>query len=177
MTREQLEHVIRAAADIADDEEIVVVGSQAILGQFPSAPAPMLVSVEADVYPRNKPERSDLIDGCIGESSPFHDTYGYYAQGVGPGTAVLPQGWESRLVAICNPNTRGATGWCLEVHDLLLAKSVAGRVKDARFLRCAAEHGLACEETLLARLGTLPVSEELRLVIRTRIRAAFRPEG
>jgi hypothetical protein len=49
MTRSQLEHILRAAGDIADDDEIIVVGSQAVLGQFPSAPAELLVSVEADV--------------------------------------------------------------------------------------------------------------------------------
>jgi hypothetical protein len=63
MNRRQLEHLIRASADIADDDEIIVVGSQAVLGEFPDAPADLLVSNEADVYPRNKPERSDLIDG------------------------------------------------------------------------------------------------------------------
>jgi hypothetical protein len=39
VTRAQLEHLLRAAAAIADDDEIVVIGSQAILGQFPEAPA------------------------------------------------------------------------------------------------------------------------------------------
>jgi hypothetical protein len=81
VTRQQIEHVIRAAADIADDDELVVIGSQAILGQFPSAPADLLVSVEADLYPKNHPERADLIDGSIGEGSPFHETFGYYAHG------------------------------------------------------------------------------------------------
>ena len=38
MTRDQLEHVIRAAATIAVDDEIVVIGSQAILGEYPDAP-------------------------------------------------------------------------------------------------------------------------------------------
>ena len=38
MTREQLEHVIRAAAEITGDPEIVVIGSTSILGQFPNAP-------------------------------------------------------------------------------------------------------------------------------------------
>lgn len=38
MTRAQLEHLIRAAAVIADEDQIVVIGSQAILGQFPDAP-------------------------------------------------------------------------------------------------------------------------------------------
>src|SRR5919109_262999 len=82
MTRAQLEHLIRAAADIADDTDIVIIGSQAILGQFPNAPESMRVSMEADLYPLHHRERSDLIDGSIGEVSPFHQTYGYYAQGV-----------------------------------------------------------------------------------------------
>ena len=38
MNRAQLEHVIRAAATIAGDTEIVVIGSQAILGRYPEAP-------------------------------------------------------------------------------------------------------------------------------------------
>ncbi len=47
MTRGQLEHLVRAAATIADDREIVVIGSQAVLGQFPQAPAELLVSVRS----------------------------------------------------------------------------------------------------------------------------------
>ena len=39
MTRSELEHVICAAGAIADDREIVVIGSQSVLGQFPDAPA------------------------------------------------------------------------------------------------------------------------------------------
>lgn len=38
MTRDQLEHAIRAACDVAEDTEVYVFGSQAILGQFPEAP-------------------------------------------------------------------------------------------------------------------------------------------
>ena len=85
MTRTELEHVIRAAADLASDDDIVIVGSQSILGQFPDAPADLRASVEADVYPRHHPERADLIDGSIGEGSPFHATYGYYAAACGNG--------------------------------------------------------------------------------------------
>lgn len=86
------------AADIAADDDIVIIGSQAILGQFPQAPTPLRVSVEADVFPRKHPERADLIDGSIGELSPFHATYGYYAHGVAEATALLPGGWRDRLV-------------------------------------------------------------------------------
>ena len=143
MTRSQLEHIIRAAGTIADDDDIVVVGSQAILGEFPEAPSEFLVSREADVYPRSHPERSDLIDGSIGEGSPFEQVYGYYAHGVGPETSVLPEGWESRLVAVVNANTRFVRGWCLEVHDVALAKLVAGREKDVDFVQSLHRHGMA----------------------------------
>jgi hypothetical protein len=59
MTRSELEHIIRAAGAIAADDVIVVIGSQAILGQHPDAPTALLVSIEADVYPRNKPQLSE----------------------------------------------------------------------------------------------------------------------
>lgn len=98
MTRSELEHVIRAAGAIADDREIVIIGSQAVLGQFPDAPAALRASMEAGVYPRNRPERADLIDGAIGEGSHFHEQFGYYAQGVGEATATCPRvgksGWS-----------------------------------------------------------------------------------
>ena len=170
MTRAQLEHLIRAAATIAQDDEIVVIGSQAILGQFPDAPAELCISVEADLYPKNRPDRADLVDGSIGELSPFHETFGYYAQGVGEETAVLPSGWRDRLVPVRNPNTRGATGWCLEVHDLVISKCVAWREKDQRFVRAAVRHGLVDTEILRERAGeTDVISPKLREALRTRV--------
>jgi hypothetical protein len=60
--------------------------------------------MEADVFPKNRPERSDLIDGSIGEGSPFHETFGYYAQGVGEKTATLPKGRGERLDRIRTEN-------------------------------------------------------------------------
>ncbi|HVS01239.1 MAG TPA: DUF6036 family nucleotidyltransferase [Thermoanaerobaculia bacterium] len=173
MRREDLEHLIRASAQIADDEEIVVIGSQAILGQFPDAPPELLVSDDADLYPRQHPERADLIDGSIGELSPFHLTYGYYAHGVGPETATLPRGWERRLVPIDSSTTPGARGLCLEVHDLLVAKYAAGRPKDRAFARTVAVHGLADRPTLLERLAATELAEESRQRLRSWIEADF----
>ena len=173
MTRQQLEHLIRAAAVIADDDEIVILGSQAILGRHPDAPAALLVSVEADLYPRNHPDRADLIDGTLGELSPFHDTYGYYAQGVGPTTAILPDAWESRLIPICNENTRWATGLCLEPHDLLLAKYAAGRDKDLRFTREAVRSGLVDRAVLEERLSRTVLDEGRRELVAARIARDF----
>ncbi len=169
MTRSQLEHVIRAAATIAEDDEIIVIGSQAILGQFPDPPPELCRSMEADVWPRNRPERWELVDGSIGELSPFHETFGYYAQGVGPETAVLPAGWEARLVLLRTPATRGATGLCLDVHDLVISKYVAGRDKDRDFVRAVLRHRLARPTVLLERLAATPVSAERRTDIAAQI--------
>lgn len=162
MRRDQLEHLIRACADLVDDEDIVVLGSQAILAQHPGAPESMLASTEADVYPRRHPERADVIDGAIGEGSIFQETFGYYAHAVGPETAVAPAGWEERLVPISNANTRGATGWCLEAHDLVLANCVAGRERDWAFAEEAVRHGLVERAELFARLELLPLEPERR---------------
>lgn len=170
MTRAQLEHIIRAATTVADDDELIIVGSQAVLGQFPDAPAELLVSVEADVYPKNHPERWELVDGSLGELSPFHDTFGYYAQGVEPGTATLPRGWESRLVVLCNAATRGAKGLCLEIHDLLLSKYFAARDKDRTYCRVAIARRLAEPATLLARLADMPIDDARKKSIELAVR-------
>jgi hypothetical protein len=177
MTRDELEHIIAAAARIADDDDIIVIGSQAVLGQFPNAPAELCVSMEADVWPRNSPERWELIDGAIGELSMFHDTFGYYAQGVGPETAVLPERWEDRLVPVRTAATRGATGWCLEIHDLLISKYVADREKDRTFVRTAIAHGLIRQATLEERLGVTPISDRRKDDLRRRISRDFKEAG
>ena len=72
MRRIDLEHIIRAAAVVADVEELIIVGSQSILGAYPNAPQKLLVSQEADIYPKQYPERAELIEGAFGELSMFH---------------------------------------------------------------------------------------------------------
>lgn len=167
MRRVELEHIIRAAAEVAGDDELVVVGSQAILGQFPEAPEQMLTSREADVYPKNRPEQADEIEGSLGDGSYFDSSFGYYAHAVGPGTAKAPAGWEGRLVPVQSENTGGATGWCLEAHDLVLSKCAAGRERDWEFAREALRHGLVDPDELQRRSADLPLpSSELERIKR-----------
>ena len=104
MNRQQLEHIIRAAAAITEQDDLVIIGSQAILGQHPDAPEELLVSREADIYAPDAPERSDYIDGALGPDTLFDKTHGYHADGVSRSTASLPAGWNERLIPICNPN-------------------------------------------------------------------------
>jgi hypothetical protein len=170
MNRAALEHILRAAAAVTNEPDIVVVGSQALLGQYPNAPDPLLSSIEADVFPRADPAKSILIDGAIGELSAFHQTFGYYAHGVDETTATLPPGWEQRLVPLRNENTGGATGWCLEVHDLAASKLVAGREKDLNFVQVMLREKMLNPETLAERAASLPVPSDRLQLTRERLR-------
>jgi len=171
MRYEDLLHVVHAAAAISGEAEIVVIGSQSILGSFPeNLPEEMVRSIEADVYPLHAPEKADLIDGAIGDGSQFHAQYGYYAHGVGVTTARPPKGWADRLVRVEVPprvaSTVQAIALCLEPHDLILAKLAANRVRDWEFARAAWRAELLDSEILRQRAETLPVGEELRAIVR-----------
>ena len=143
MKRDELSHIIRAAARILDDPNIVVIGSQSILASYPEAtlPAELVMSIEADMLPLRGDDDADKIDGAIGEGSQFHEEFGIYGQGVGVETSVLPAGWRDRLVPLADSAT-GAVGWCLDPHDLCAAKLIAGREKDLAFVEAAVVHRL-----------------------------------
>lgn len=64
------------------------------------------------------------------------------------------------------------TGWCLEVHDLAIAKTVAGRAKDLDFLRQVLGHRLVDEATLHARLGDTDLDDARRTLAEGRIARA-----
>jgi hypothetical protein len=96
VTRLELEHAIRAACDLADETEVIVFGSQAILGQFPDAPDELRQSAEADIAPKHALDKVDLIDAVLGMDSQFHRLHGFYVHGVPIEAATLPPGWEDR---------------------------------------------------------------------------------
>ena len=174
MRREDLDHVA-AAAQIIGESEFVAVGSQAILAAHPDAPATLLRSQEADIYPRRAPERAIEIEGALGDGSAFQRAFGYYAHGVGPETAKAPLGWQDRLVAIEIPPRPAskvrAVALCLEPHDLVSSKLAANRERDWEFAQEALAARLVDRSVLLERVGDLPVSSELLESITGSLRA------
>lgn len=170
MRREQLEHIIRASGDITDQYEFVIVGSQSLLGSVPNPEAVFTVSMEADIYPLQAPELADEIDGAIGEGSRFHQEFGYYAQGVGPDTALLPKDWMKRVHRVQSGNTKDRVGYCLDVLDLFLAKAAAGREKDREFCMALFEHGYVAPARVLALVSTMPGDEKVQRTLRATIR-------
>ncbi len=134
MKRHELEHVLRAAGSITRHDEFLVMGSQAILASHPHAPNELLVSMEVDVCVPDNPDMADLIEGSIGELSPFHDTFGYYAHGLHLESVVLAPGWRDRLIRVESDQTGGVTGWALHPVDIAISKLAAGRPKDIDFV-------------------------------------------
>jgi hypothetical protein len=155
MTYEELLHAVRAAAEVAHVDELLVFGSQAILLEHPDAVAELRQSVELDAVARKHPERWELIDGALGEDSPFHRTHGFYVHGVGLETATFPEGWEARAVThtLGSPPVRVITP---EVHDLAASKLAAGRDKDFDYVTVLIKHDYVDTRKLLRRVAKLP---------------------
>ncbi len=168
MRRDQLEHAIRTACQILQQSEVIVVGSQAILGTYDESelPAEATMSIEVDILPiadtNDEAARlANLIEGVAGELSPFEELHGFSIDGVDLQTAVLPEGWRDRLVKVQNANTAAPdgqprfTGLCLDKEDLCAAKLVAFREKDRNFVAALIEAGLVDPDVVVARLSAV----------------------
>lgn len=168
MRRDQLEHAIRPACQIIGKPEVIVIGSQAILGTFreEQLPADATMSIEVDILPiagdNDETARlADLIEGVAGEFSPFEQLHGFSIDGVDLTTSALPAGWRDRLVKVQNANTAALdggpqyTGWCLDKEDLCVAKLCAFREKDQNFVAALVHSSLVDLETILTRLATV----------------------
>jgi hypothetical protein len=170
MNRSQLAHLLRAACEITDDPDILVIGSQAILASHDEdeLPAAATASIEADIAFLSDPdeEKADKVDGAIGELSPFHEQFGYYAQGVSVRLAVLPDGWQTRALRWSSSSAARANPLFLEQHDLVVSKLVTLREKDLAFAKALVEAGLVDVPTLRQRVQRLPADVDQRAVDR-----------
>lgn len=166
MRREDLEHLVAEAGKLTGSRRIVVIGSQSVLATFPdNAPWRATMSMEADLFPIDKPDHADRINESLGVLSPFHAEFGYCADGVSIHTARLPEGWRERLVPLPTANTKGYAGLCLEVHDALIGKYYAGRPKDFEFCSAMVAAKLIEGGTMKERLA----ATELRDADRSRM--------
>ncbi|HEV2375449.1 MAG TPA: DUF6036 family nucleotidyltransferase [Streptosporangiaceae bacterium] len=169
MRRDQLEHAVRAACQIINRPEVIVVGSQSILGTFreEELPTDATMSAEIDILPiadsnQETARLADVIERVAGEFSPFEELHGFRIDGVDLQTSALPEGWRDRLVKVQNANTADSTGghqftgWCLNKEDLCVAKLCALREKDRNFVSALLGAGLVDSVVIAARLATVP---------------------
>lgn len=97
---------------------------------------------------------------------PFHEQFGYYAQGVSVSTAVLPLGWSDRMVRWRSDSTGRADAAFLDEHDLVVSKLVAMREKDMVFGQALIEAGFVDVTVLKSRVAELLAELDSRAVAR-----------
>lgn len=139
MKRAELELAILTASRLIQRDELLIIGSQAILGSFDETilPSTATMSQEVDIAPLHDDDKeslSTLIDAGAGEMSPFDIEHGFYLQGVSMRTAYLPEGWASRVVRFSPAGNPHIAGLCLEAHDLCAAKLARSDQKDREFV-------------------------------------------
>lgn len=133
------------------------------------------------MYVPNNNKKSDMVEGSISENSTFHDTHGYYAQAIDETTCTLPQGWQERLILICNENTNYVKGWCLETHDLMISKLAAFREKDIEYFDATVKLKPLNKDTLLERLAathslSTDMKEKISLLVNSKIKTELKNE-
>lgn len=159
MKRDDLIRAIDAACLIIQQDKVIIIGSQSILGSYTEDQLPPRVtqSTEVDIRPLTDDESeslADKLDAAAGEMSDFHTKHDFYIQGVGKKTATLPQGWEDRLIPV-RGEYHNHVGYCLDPHDLCAAKLIANRDKDREFVIALINSG---------HINPVTISERLRRV-------------
>jgi hypothetical protein len=172
MKKREVDHVLRAAGRITGEKQFIIIGSQSLHGKYPDLPDSFVKSFEVDLIASKNADRTEWLN-AIGVYSPFHESFGYYADPVDHKTATLPKGWKGRLVNLPVGETEGVQGLCLDPHDLAIAKYVARREKDIIFTRELARRGIVSRDRLLALLDQTSVSKEVRGRIQTHIAKDF----
>ena len=168
LRRADIDHILRAAAALSGHTRFVMVGTGAVIATARHIPVAMMLTEEIDIYAEAADDIglvSDLIDGAIGRDSQFHRTFGYYGDGVSPGTATMPLDWRSRAVEYDTPDGL-ATAICPSAEDIAIAKLCAWREKDQAWLREAFRCGVAGPDRVTALLGSempaeAPAQDEL----------------
>lgn len=158
MQRAELEHAIRSACEIVKSDTIIVIGSQSVLGTWTESELPVTATLSAEVDMLPVSDESEALArklDLVGEMSDFHQLHGFYIDGVSRATAVLPDGWEERLVEVPTASLKDGSrlvGLCLDPHDVCVAKLVANRQKDLRFVGDLVEAGMIDPALLMERL-------------------------
>jgi hypothetical protein len=158
----------------------VLVRSSALIVQIKRLPAEMMITPEADIFAPDAEDVeyvSDLIDGSIGRNSAFHQTFGYYGDGVSPDTAILPKGWQDRTIEYSTAETGEATAIVVEAHDVALAKLCAWREKDRAWLKAGVQTGVFSLETMASRLSEMPERAPSRADLLLRLRFLAQSAG
>ena len=158
LRKADIAHLVRAATGVTGRDTFVIVGTGAVIAQLKTVPLDLMETREIDISVPDVPDGdaiSDLIDGSIGEGSPFDEAFGYDAHGVGPFTACLPDDWATRAVRYALPNSPGVVCLCPEVNDIALSQLCAWRETDRAWLEAGLSTGVLNLPAMAARATSI----------------------
>ncbi|MEO8353276.1 MAG: DUF6036 family nucleotidyltransferase [Chthoniobacteraceae bacterium] len=164
MRLRSLIHLAKISRALTGEVRLVVLGSSSLLAFHPALGEPgqpLDTSYDADFLIEGCDESlARVVNEAIGSESLFMEREGYHADILRPAiTSQLPPGWDERLAPL-----NGCEGtFCIEPHDLAVAKLHAGRPKDIDLLAALLKAGLLEEETIRGRLGAMVMEEKLIL--------------
>ena len=163
-TNGELQIALKEAGHLVRGGRLLVIGRQSLLGTFShdELPPDATASLEFDVavFGDIDSQAADRIDGALGEWSGFHDANGFYVQGVDVDTAVLPTGWQERLVRVPVHGAPEVEAVCLDPHDTCSAKLARNEERDRVFVRALVDAGLIDPLLVAERINAIP---EVRL--------------
>lgn len=160
MRIEALKHMAGAALALTHSGRIIVFGSSSLLGSIPDADQRFELirrSLDADFILDPFDEQiARVAHDALGADTEFEREFGYHADIVRPmAFENFPPGWEGRLLPL-----DGCAGvFCLEPHDMAVAKLFAGRAKDITLLAELIRENLLNVEVLAKRLFDTPMTE------------------
>lgn len=158
--RPDIDHMLRAAGDLTGQSQFVLVGSAAVIAWAPELPQIMAMTSEIDIFgTTDDPEETAFeIDSVLGQGSLFHETHGYFVDGVSPDTARLPPGWRERARSI-RTTTGNVTALVPEPNDIAVSKLVRCSDKDLNFLVAGFRHGIFDRNIVIDRARSLDIAD------------------
>lgn len=170
LTQSDLDRAVRAVAGLLQTDEVVVVGSQALIVGRDDIDRSLRSSVEFDMYSANAArwqadnpglEASEQIAGTLGEGSDFHLRHGYFVDGVDERTATLAADWRSRAVTRQVEGIVGSTILAVApcATDIVAAKLHRGDPKDQEFASRCMRLGLTHYAEVLQTIRRIAVPD------------------
>lgn len=158
--RLHLELVVAAAAKACGDSAIHVTGRLSILGKYPGVTDEVVERDEFELFPRSKRAAAAEIDRALGGQSGFRQLHGCGARAANPDDAILPEGWQFRLIEVRTESTGGASGWCLDPNDLAVGEIWKAGNTPSEFVRLLLLHDLIDPDLMLRGMESLPSGRE-----------------
>jgi uncharacterized nucleotidyltransferase DUF6036 len=150
MRRAQLEDLLRELARVLGKREIAMIGSQCVHAATDTPPVEVLMSRECDILMDGGDPARERIDVELGSTSMYQLEHGTFVDTVSPSFPFLPDGWEQRANVLVSGEMRSR---CLELHDLVLSKLAAGRLKDNELIAALIHKKLVNADIARARIA------------------------